>query len=172
MSKTVLVTGISGFIGLYCVKELLNKGYRVKGTVRNYSKLVNIPDTQATGFGRRDECMWIRFLMDFETKGKKFYKRNGDAVDTPTVWTWVDLCPEERLNCMEQNNPYALSVTQFNDKCRESIKPVNPPSFHKLNYDAVWSGPTMLIKKLYNANNQSKGIDGNYSHQSINADVW
>ena len=38
MSKTVFVTGISGFIGLYCVKELLNKGYKVKGTVRNSSK--------------------------------------------------------------------------------------------------------------------------------------
>ena len=30
MSKTVLVTGISGFIGLYCLKELLTKDIRLK----------------------------------------------------------------------------------------------------------------------------------------------
>ena len=45
MSKTVLVTGISGFIGLYCVKELLNKGYKVKGTVRNSSKQYEVINT-------------------------------------------------------------------------------------------------------------------------------
>ena len=33
MSQTVLLTGISGFIGLYCAKELLDAGYTVKGTV-------------------------------------------------------------------------------------------------------------------------------------------
>ena len=45
MSKTVFVTGISGFIGLYCVKELLNKGYKVKGTVRNSSKQNEVINT-------------------------------------------------------------------------------------------------------------------------------
>tara|TARA_B110000046_G_scaffold58826_1_gene65950 strand:+ start:93 stop:1109 length:1017 start_codon:yes stop_codon:yes gene_type:complete len=38
MSQTVLLTGISGFIGLYCAKELLNAGFKVKGTVRNSVK--------------------------------------------------------------------------------------------------------------------------------------
>ena len=38
MSKSVLVTGISGFIGLYCAKELLDKGYKVICTVRNSAK--------------------------------------------------------------------------------------------------------------------------------------
>jgi len=32
---TVLVTGASGFIGLHCVLQLLEQGYRVRGTVRS-----------------------------------------------------------------------------------------------------------------------------------------
>lgn len=32
---TVLVTGASGFIGLHCVLQLLQQGYRVRGTVRS-----------------------------------------------------------------------------------------------------------------------------------------
>ena len=35
MSATVLLTGISGFIGLYCAKELLEQGFKVRGTVRS-----------------------------------------------------------------------------------------------------------------------------------------
>lgn len=34
-STTVLVTGASGFIGLHCVLQLLQRGYRVRGTVRS-----------------------------------------------------------------------------------------------------------------------------------------
>ena len=45
MSKTVLVTGISGFIGIYCAKYLLNEGYKVRGTVRNYSKKKEVINT-------------------------------------------------------------------------------------------------------------------------------
>jgi dihydroflavonol-4-reductase len=36
--KKVLLTGISGFIGQHCAVELLNKGYAVKGSVRNLKK--------------------------------------------------------------------------------------------------------------------------------------
>ncbi len=35
---TVLVTGASGFIGLQCVRELLQHGYRVRGTVRSLDR--------------------------------------------------------------------------------------------------------------------------------------
>ncbi len=34
MSKTVLVTGASGFIALHCIRELLEQGYRVRATLR------------------------------------------------------------------------------------------------------------------------------------------
>jgi len=37
--KTVLVTGISGFLGLHTAVGLLERGYRVLGTVRNLSRV-------------------------------------------------------------------------------------------------------------------------------------
>jgi nucleoside-diphosphate-sugar epimerase len=37
-NTTVLVTGASGFIALHCVLQLLQRGYRVRGTVRNKSR--------------------------------------------------------------------------------------------------------------------------------------
>ena len=38
MSKKVFVTGVSGYIGLHCVKTLLEKGFNVTGSVRNAEK--------------------------------------------------------------------------------------------------------------------------------------
>ncbi len=38
MSKTVLVTGATGFIGSWCVVELLRRGYTVRTTVRSLAK--------------------------------------------------------------------------------------------------------------------------------------
>ncbi|MDG2034302.1 MAG: aldehyde reductase [Rhodospirillales bacterium] len=45
--KTVLLTGISGYIGLHCAKELLDRGYRVRGTVRNQAKGREVQNTLA-----------------------------------------------------------------------------------------------------------------------------
>ena len=44
MSEMVLVTGISGFIGLYCAKELLERGFKVRGTIRSPQKEKNVRD--------------------------------------------------------------------------------------------------------------------------------
>jgi len=38
MAETVLVTGGSGYIGGWCVVELLRRGYSVRTTVRSLSK--------------------------------------------------------------------------------------------------------------------------------------
>jgi dihydroflavonol-4-reductase len=38
MSEKVLLTGISGYIGLHCAKQLLESGYRVTGSIRSRTK--------------------------------------------------------------------------------------------------------------------------------------
>ncbi|NHQ60270.1 SDR family oxidoreductase [Chlorobium sp. BLA1] len=49
-SKPVCVTGASGFIAAYIVRDLLREGYRVRGTVRksaeNYPFLLNLPGAE------------------------------------------------------------------------------------------------------------------------------
>ena len=39
LSKTVLLTGISGYIGLHCARELLDAGFEVRGTIRDSKKV-------------------------------------------------------------------------------------------------------------------------------------
>ena len=45
MTKTVLLTGVSGYIGLHCAQQLLNAGYTVRGSVRNDAKAVEVRET-------------------------------------------------------------------------------------------------------------------------------
>ena len=47
MTQTVLITGISGYIGLHCAAEALRAGYRVRGTVRSPSKQEAVRDAIA-----------------------------------------------------------------------------------------------------------------------------
>ena len=43
-SKTVLVTGASGFIGTHCVLQLLEQGYKVRGPLRNLGREKHLRD--------------------------------------------------------------------------------------------------------------------------------
>ena len=45
--KTILVTGISGFIGKQCAIEMLNHGYKVRGSLRSLGKSEGIRSTLA-----------------------------------------------------------------------------------------------------------------------------
>ncbi len=45
MSKTVLLTGVSGYIGLHCAKILLENGYNVVGSVRTENKANEVKST-------------------------------------------------------------------------------------------------------------------------------
>lgn len=47
----VLVTGASGFVGKWCVVQLLEKGYAVRGTVRSRGKADQVRKTVATTVG-------------------------------------------------------------------------------------------------------------------------
>ena len=41
-NKLILVTGASGFIATHCIVELLNHGYKIKGTIRDLDRAVRI----------------------------------------------------------------------------------------------------------------------------------
>jgi dihydroflavonol-4-reductase len=41
-STTVLVTGAGGFIAMHCIRQLLEQGYRVRGTLRSLSREVQV----------------------------------------------------------------------------------------------------------------------------------
>ncbi|MEO6015286.1 MAG: NAD-dependent epimerase/dehydratase family protein [Devosia sp.] len=47
MSDLILVTGASGFVGKWCVVKLLQKGYRVRGTIRSEAKAKQVRETVA-----------------------------------------------------------------------------------------------------------------------------
>ena len=42
--KEVLVTGGTGFIGLHCLQQLLDKGYKVRTTIRSESRKQEVMD--------------------------------------------------------------------------------------------------------------------------------
>ncbi len=51
MADLILVTGASGYVGKWCVVKLLEKGYRVRGTVRSEAKAAQVHDTVARVVG-------------------------------------------------------------------------------------------------------------------------
>src|ERR1700712_27252 len=51
LADLILVTGASGFVGKWCVVKLLEKGYRVRGTVRSETKAKQVYDTVAKTVG-------------------------------------------------------------------------------------------------------------------------
>ena len=48
-NKTVLITGGSGFVALHCIQQLLNKGYKVRTTLRSLKKKQEVSDALTEG---------------------------------------------------------------------------------------------------------------------------
>ena len=49
-SDLILVTGASGFVGKWCVVKLLQRGYRVRGTIRSEAKAKQVRETVASSW--------------------------------------------------------------------------------------------------------------------------
>lgn len=54
----VLVTGANGYIAVWLVKSLLEKGYAVRGTVRSADKAKQVADI-LTGYGEKLELVVV-----------------------------------------------------------------------------------------------------------------
>ncbi len=52
--ELVLVTGASGFVALHCIHQLLQAGYRVRGTVRNLQREPEVRQTLASHLDNTD----------------------------------------------------------------------------------------------------------------------
>ncbi|MGN6683003.1 MAG: NAD-dependent epimerase/dehydratase family protein [Devosia sp.] len=50
-SDLILVTGASGYVGKWCVVKLLERGYRVRGTIRSAAKAAQVRETVARVVG-------------------------------------------------------------------------------------------------------------------------
>lgn len=58
-AKTILVTGASGFIGCHCVLDLLNQGYRVRGSVRDLGRTGTLEKTLSTQGADTRQLDWV-----------------------------------------------------------------------------------------------------------------
>lgn len=57
LKEKVLVTGGTGFVGAHCIRQLLQKGYRVKTTIRSMSRKDDLIDMLKTGGIADFDCL-------------------------------------------------------------------------------------------------------------------
>ena len=64
-SKTVLVTGASGFIATHCILKLASEGYKIRGTVRDFSRVDSLEKLLSAGLkkyyqGSNLDVSWLQ----------------------------------------------------------------------------------------------------------------
>lgn len=59
-STTVLVTGASGYVAMHCVLQLLQQGYRVRGTLRNLKREAQIRQSLAKHIDANDQLEFVQ----------------------------------------------------------------------------------------------------------------
>ena len=75
-NKTILITGISGFIAKHCAIELLRQGYCVRGTVRSMSKAEEVKakaaeavKTEGEQLAKAQDSVAQRHIKEQKAKG-------------------------------------------------------------------------------------------------------
>lgn len=77
--QIVLLTGISGFIGLHITKELLDKGFHVRGSIRNLNNAESIKNTLKNASADVSELSFIELNLTSD-KGWDSAAENCDYV--------------------------------------------------------------------------------------------
>ena len=80
--EKVLVTGATGFIGLHCIKQLLDRGYSVNGTLRSLDRQAEVIDSL-----ERNNTP-IRHLSLFEVDLNRDSGWNSAIRDCNYVYMW------------------------------------------------------------------------------------
>ncbi|TPX41492.1 hypothetical protein SeMB42_g05555 [Synchytrium endobioticum] len=65
LAKLILVTGANGFIAAHCVQQLLQRGYRVRGTIRSESKGTHLKKI----FSKHVNQLELVIVSDITAKG-------------------------------------------------------------------------------------------------------
>ena len=90
MSKTALITGVSGQDGSYLAEFLLEKGYEVHGLMRRHST---------------ENLDRLQGILHSDYYNKKFYLHYADMTDSSNMHRLVtEICPDEVYNLAAQSH--------------------------------------------------------------------
>ena len=111
MVDTVLVTGVSGFLGGHVALELLKQGYRVRGSLRDLSRADKVRDTMRRNGGDPEalEFVELDLLKDDGWRDAMRDVRYVQHVASPFVTT-MPKDPQDLIRPAVQGNERALGA--------------------------------------------------------------